>query len=276
MFRVAQQADRKAVTLLFSQVFGDSVEFAETVFDTFAGANNVFIAQQGDTVISALFSVPVSLLERQGVYFYGLCTHPDHRGKNTMTDLMDYAKTVLVQRGKTFAVLIPASESLFDYYKARGFETAFALRYIRRPIRNNLWAQAEFDTITAKTLAQLRQTYAPRSVQFESAGYIAVLTDLYSGGITTVYSDEGYGLYFKKGDTLEFIELFAEGDRGAEKLIEAARQKTPAEDAVITLGAGETLFLGEGVCKDYGMIQFWEERFGVEDTYMRLMLDNEG
>lgn len=275
MFRIAQNTDREPVANLFWQVFGGTLEFATSVFDDFAGANNVFVAEDEGTIISCLCAVPVSLMGRQGVYFYGLATAPDHRGKRRMTELMEYAKTQLILRGKSFAVLIPADEGLFNFYENRGFETAFRLRHIQRSIKNNLWAQAEFDTITASGLERMRKRYAPHAVMLQPSGWRCVLTDLYTGGLTTVASDAGYGLYFKKGDTLEFIELFAEGDRAAEKLIEAARQKTGATTAHITLAQYDTMFLGEGKPQDYGMIQFWADRFDTYDAYMRLMLDNE-
>ena len=76
-------------------------------------------------------------------------------------------------------------------------------------------------------------------------------------------------------DTLYFVELMAEDDRSAEKLMEAAREKEViVEKAVITVGAAQNLFLGEGTRQDYGMIRFEGEPFDVSESYMRLMLEN--
>ena len=47
----------------------------------------------------------------------------------------------------------------------------------------------------------------------------------------------------------------------------------PVEKAVITVGAAQNLFLGEGTRQDYGMIRFEGEPFDVSESYMRLMLD---
>ena len=64
-------------------------------------------------------------------------------------------------------------------------------------------------------------------------------------------------------------------DRSAEKLMEAAREKEViVEKAVITVGAAQNLFLGEGTRQDYGMIRFEGEPFDVSESYMRLMLEN--
>ena len=46
------------------------------------------------------------------------------------------------------------------------------------------------------------------------------------------------------------------------------------EKAVITVGAAQPLFLGEGKRQEYGMIRFDAEPFDVSESYMRLMLEN--
>ncbi len=275
MFRAAQPADQPALAALFADSFGDPSAFAGEVIEKFAGPGNVFLAEEEGKPAALLCAAPVTLEGRPGVYYYGLCTARQARGNGLMTGRMDWARQQLRQRGAAFAVLVPAGPALFSFYAARGFEKAFGLRRLERPIRNNLWAQADFDSVTAKGWEALRRRWAPQSVMLNGAGYIMALTDLYSGGVTTVETDEGYGFYFQQGDTLRFVELFAEGDRAAEKLMEAARQKTGAGRAVITLGQGQNLFLGEGAPQDYGMIDFWGQPFDVRDAYMRLMLDGD-
>lgn len=275
MFRTAQKNDETALANLFVQVFGGTEQIARDILGKFAGLDNVFLAEQDGQMVASLCAVPVTLQGRKGSYYYGVCTRADQRGKGIMRDLLAHTRSQLMQRGQSFAVLIPASESLFQFYQDRGFEKAFALRKFSREIRRNLWAQAEFDVVTAKGLEQLRRRFAPDAVFLNPQGYILVLTDLYSMGATMVSNEDGYGIYFKKNDVLEFVELFAEGDRAAEKLMEAARDKTGAERAVITLGAQQNLFLGDGVQQDYGMIQFFSEPFDVQESYMRLMLDME-
>ena len=101
-----------------------------------------------------------------------------------------------------------------------------------------------------------------------------VLRDLYSRGATIVSSEQGYGIYFRREDTLYFVEMMAENDRAAEVLLEAAREKEViVEKAVITVGAAQNLFLGEGTRQEYGLIRFEGEPFDVSESYMRLMMD---
>ena len=135
--------------------------------------------------------------------------------------------------------------------------------------------QAEFDSVTAKKLCELRERFWPDTVQFSPERMAVVLGDLYSAGATIVSTEQAYGIYFRKEDTLYFVELQADNDRAAEVLMEAAREKEViVEKAVITVGAAQPLFLGEGKRQEYGMIRFDAEPFDVSESYMRLMLEN--
>jgi len=153
-------------------------------------------------------------------------------------------------------------------------QKAFALRCLPREVERNLWSQAEFDSVTAKKLCELRAKYWPDTVQLPPEQMGEVLRDLYSRGATIVSSEQGYGIYFRREDTLYFVEMMAENDRAAEVLMEAAREKEViVEKAVITVGAAQNLFLGEGTRQEYGLIRFEGEPFDVSESYMRLMMD---
>ncbi len=103
----------------------------------------------------------------------------------------------------------------------------------------NLWSQAEFDTVTAKKLCELReQFWKPDTVQLSPERMAVVLGSCTPSGATIVSNEHGYGIYFRKEDTLYFVEMMADNDRAAEILMEAAREKEViVEKAVITVGA---------------------------------------
>lgn len=274
MLRVMQPSDLEPLKALWTEVFGDDAAFAEMALCRFAGEKNVLVAEEDGRPVAMLSAVPVRIGERGGAYLYALATQKDYRGRGLMTTLIEAAARARQAAGDSFLALLPAEKSLFDYYGAHGFQKAFGLRRVQRQIKRNIWAQAEFDSLPAKKLCDTRLEYCPEIVQLSANEMIPVLTDLYSRGITVVSSDEGYGLYFRHGETLQFIELQADGDRAAERLMEAAREKeVVVENAEITIGAAQNLFLGEGVREDYGMIRFLGEPFDVSESYMRLMLD---
>ena len=188
--------------------------------------------------------------------------------------LVDHLCTQQKLKGAGFVVVVPSGNEQAALLQDKGFQWAFPLRCLPREVDRNLWSQAEFDTVTAKKLCELRARFWPDTVQLPPEQMAVVLGNLYSRGATIVSNDNGYGIYFRKEDTLYFVELMAENDRAAEILMEAAREKEViVEKAVITVGAAQNLFLGEGTRQDYGMIRFEGEAFDVSESYMRLMLD---
>ena len=253
MYRLMQPSDKAAVLALWQRERGESEEFAANAVERFAGQQNVYVAEENDAIAAVALAVPVTLQGRQGSYLYGLCG----QGSLILAGLLDY--------------LCAQQAALLQ---DKGFARAFALRCLPREVARNLWSQAEFDSVTAKKLCELREKFWPDTVQFTPERMAVVLGDLYSRGATIVANERGYGVYFRKEDTLYFVELMAEDDRAAEVLMEAAREKEViVEKAVITVGAAQTLFLGEGTRQEYGMIRFDGEPFDVSESYMRLMLE---
>ena len=271
MYRLMQPSDLAAVLALWQRERGESEEFAKNAVEHFAGEKNVYVAVENDELAAVALAVPVTLQGRAGSYLYGLCG----QGSLILAGLLDYLCVQQKLRGAGFTVAVPASAEQAALLQDKGFARAFALRCLPREVERNLWSQAEFDSVTAKKLCELRARFFPDTVQITPERMAVVLGDLYSRGATIVSSEHGYGIYFRKEDTLYFVELMADDDRAAEKLMEAAREKEViVEKAVITVGAAQTLFLGEGTRQDYGMIRFDAEPFDVSESYMRLMLES--
>ena len=270
MYRLMQPEDKPAVLALWQSQRNESEEFAKKAIEQFAGEQNVYVAEENDAIAAVALAVPVTLQGRQGSYLYGLCG----QGSLILAGLLDYLCAQQKLRGAGFTVAVPATPEQAALLQDKGFARAFALRCLPREVARNLWSQAEFDSVTAKKLCELRAKYWPDTVQLPPEQMGEVLRDLYSRGATIVSSEQGYGIYFRREDTLYFVEMMAENDRAAEVLMEAAREKEViVEKAVITVGAAQNLFLGEGTRQEYGLIRFEGEPFDVSESYMRLMMD---
>lgn len=271
MYRLMRPSDRAAVLALFQSEHGGDAEFAAKVLDQFAGEQNVYVAEENDQVVATAMAVPVSLQGRTGNYLYGLCG----QGSLLLAGLIDHLCAQQKLRGVGFTVAVPATAARAELLRDKGFTDAFALRCLPRVINRNIWSQAEFDAVTAKKLCELRERFWKDTVQLQPEQMMVSLGDLYSRGATIVSSEHGYGIYFRQEDTLYFVELMADDDRAAEMLMEAAREKEViVEKAVITVGAAQMLFLGEGKRQEYGMIRFDGEPFDVSESYLRLMLEH--
>ena len=271
MYRLMQPSDQAAVLALWQSQRGDTEEFARNAVERFAGEQNVYVAEENDEIVAVALAVPVTLQGRTGSYLYGLCG----QGSLILAGLLDYLCAQQKLRGAGFTVAVPTGAEQAALLQDKGFARAFALRCLPREVDRNLWSQADFDSVTAKKLCELRQRFWSDTVQLSPDRMAVVLGDLYSRGATIVSSEQGYGIYFRKEDTLYFVELQADNDRAAEVLMEAAREKEViVEKAVITVGAAQPLFLGEGTRQEYGMIRFDAEPFDVSESYLRLMLEN--
>ena len=271
MYRLMQPEDKPAVLALWQSQRNESEEFAKKAIEQFAGEQNVYVAEENDEIAAVVLAVPVTLQGRPGCCLYGLTG----QGSLILAGLVDHLCAQQKLRGAGFTVAVPAGQEQAALLENKGFQRAFALRCLPREVSRNLWSQAEFDSVTARKLCELRERFYPDTVQFPPEQMAVVLTDLYARGATIVSSEKGYGIYFRREDTLYFVELMAEDDRSAEVLMEAAREKEViVERAVITVGAAQNLFLVEGTRQDYGMIRFDAEPFDVEESYMRLMMES--
>ena len=96
--------------------------------------DNIFIEKDGK-VVSALqlISYPFSYYGKTigCSYLSGCCTDPDYRSQGLMNDLIIIALKQAKNNGACFAALIPASESLFNYYAGTNFVTTFDYSKIR-------------------------------------------------------------------------------------------------------------------------------------------------
>ena len=156
--------------------------------------------------------------------------------------------------------------------KTLGFKSQLPLRVIQTPIRRDLFAQAAFDSLTVHKLLERRHIYQPGCISLPEEAMNETMTQLYRRGLTVVSTRRGYGLYFTKGDTLQFLELQADNDHCADQLLQAAREKTGAANARILLAETQTLYLGSGRRCGYGMIAFLGRPFSVTDAYFRMLL----
>ena len=96
--------------------------------------DNIHI-EKGGKVVSAmqLISYPFSYYGKTigCSYLSGCCTDPDYRSQGLMNDLIINALTQAKNNGACFAALIPATESLFNYYEGTNFIPTFDYSKIR-------------------------------------------------------------------------------------------------------------------------------------------------
>lgn len=273
MIRKANEQDLAALTSLAAEAFGDGPEFCRLSFGTFAGWENVWLDDEDGAACMAL-TVPVTLGGKNGAYLYSLATRKALRGTGRMTAMLEHIKRYGEQQGWAFLCLLPASDSLFEFYARRGFSTAFYRQEYSVPIRRNLLATAEFDDVTVALLPQLRKKFcAVPAVTLHTNGLVAVLTDYYSSGGSSVRTEGAYGFFRVKDGVLCFDEFFSKDDRAATALLQACREKTGCAEARILASDGGLTCYGSGRRRAYGMWYLFSEKSPVREGYIGMMLD---
>lgn len=140
IIRRSTPADLSALQALWQEVFGDPPAFTGRFYETF-GADCALVAEIDGKIVAMIHPLPVALAQNGaysfGVYIYALATAPDYRGRGIASRLLTEAETAplvstslaweteLTNRsGNTpaFSLLIPGEESLFAYYRTRGYE----------------------------------------------------------------------------------------------------------------------------------------------------------
>ena len=105
---------------LWALCFGDDISVAREFF-TISDIVTLTTTENGELVAMASL-VPVStdngLL---GLYVYGVCTHPDHRGRGHFRTLMERCESIALAEKKDFLCLIPANYTVALTYRRMGY-----------------------------------------------------------------------------------------------------------------------------------------------------------
>ena len=254
MLRIAAAEDLTALTRLRRAATGDSAEDAAGWLQRVAGLENILLLEKpGAPPALMLAAVPVHYAHRKGIWFTGLAADKGVPADKLLPRLLEGALRAFAENGCDFAVMTPDTAADASHLADLGFKNLLPLRVVSKPIRRNLLAQAQFDSLTVRHLMERRLRCQPGCITLPETAMNEMMTQLYRRGLTVVSDRRGYGLYYTKGDTLQFIELQADNDHCADQLLQAAREKTGAENARVLLAENQTLYLGAG-------LRVWHDR----------------
>ena len=272
MLRKATADDLPALTALRCGAAKANPVDAAGWLQNVAGLENILVLEKSGQPAAMLAAVPVKYGQHRGVWLCGAAGVQGVPMDRLLPKIMEGCLRAYGASGFDFAVTTPDDARRAEDLKTLGFKSQLPLRVIQTPIRRDLFAQAAFDSLTVHKLLERRHIYQPGCISLPEEAMNETMTQLYRRGLTVVSTRRGYGLYFTKGDTLQFLELQADNDHCADQLLQAAREKTGAANARILLAENQTLYLGSGRRCGYGMIAFLGRPFSVTDAYFRMLL----
>ena len=126
MITIANEPMIPVLKSLWIEAFGDSDAYVGFFLDHRFNDITTFVYLVDNLPVSMAFVFDEELYYKgdyvKGGYIYGVATGGDHRGKGYSTQILEHIHTLYPT---TF--LVPATESLFDFYEKKGYKTAFTI-----------------------------------------------------------------------------------------------------------------------------------------------------
>lgn len=129
MIRYATNQDTAALKRLLKETFSDNDRFIDLFFRLKFDGHNVCVYEHEGEVVSMAFLLPATIMlaegERPVTYLYACATREAFRGRGYMRAIIERVYADICERGQVALLLLPAEESLYDYYGQCGFEPFF-------------------------------------------------------------------------------------------------------------------------------------------------------
>ncbi len=118
---------------IWQTCFNDTPKGTEFVFSHLLHPDQMLVYTDEESRPAAMinwkllpFTTPTGRI--MGAYIFGVATLPQYRGKGISRRMMSHLHEMLKGEGAALSCLIPASQSLFDFYGGQGFEPFFSYR----------------------------------------------------------------------------------------------------------------------------------------------------
>lgn len=130
MISFATKEHKNGIISLWQEAFGDSEEVILDYMNALYTPDNMIVYTEGEKVVGMASMIAISCKEKKGRYIYAVATAKSHRGRGICRKLMGFAEETAKKRGESFLILVPAEESLFEFYGKMGYNhTVFVPDY---------------------------------------------------------------------------------------------------------------------------------------------------
>ncbi len=282
MVTLAAESDIHQVKALWKDCFGDEDSYIELFFsriDFNKDNNRILIIKDHDSIVSMAFLLESTVyaggVPYSAYYLFAVATLPQLRGRGYATIIEQYAKDTALLHNKCYLTLVPQTPSLFEFYKAIGYDTAFfltktTLHYAQishslTPILLTRLSKEEFVSYRKECIRSI-----PYSCGFADINAGFVYDDLRYSGIecySVEYRDtKGYICTSVEGDTLIIHDTLTTLDQ-IKTLLPSLLQHFNCRSLSITYynKAQNTI--------PYGMVKRIDDTAPqISDGYMNLML----
>ena len=170
-----------ALRHLWQQAFGDSDTFLDGFFRTGFAPERCRCLVEADVPVAALYWFDAEYAGSRFAYMYAVATDPAFRGQGLCHRLMADTHNLLAQLGYAGTLLVPAGDSLRNFYAGIGYHPFSTVREFSVlaagpaiPLRK----------LSAEAYATLRRQYLPRAAVIQEGStldFLQTYGDFYAG-----------------------------------------------------------------------------------------------
>ena len=223
-----------ALRQLWQEAFDDPDAFTDLFFARGFSLDRYHCIKENGAPVSALYWFDCYLEGRKLAYIYGVATLKSHRGKGLSGRLLQETHEILRLKGYAGAILVPAGEALFAFYRKFGYEAATTSTSFSCDAGD---APVAIREISPEEYARLRSVYLPEGGVEQGSDTLAFL--------------QGYCRFYAGADFLLACEISPKGLQAQELLGNA--QAAPG--IVRALGCVKGHFRTPGTEKAFAMFR---------------------
>ena len=214
MIDFVKDSDYPGVLNLWREAFADSEEF---IFDFFKNYKDTILAyKENGELLSMLSIMPVAWGNKKGRYIYAVATDKKARSRGLSTALLEAAKKYILKNGEEFLVLLPQNESLYEFYKKRGFHTKNCIKKYEVLKSEIQKSEENSEKITEDEYYNLRKKFIGNNLIEWSNDDLNNIKNFYNGEFLRSKNKESAAFLVKEKNTLYIKELLSEDDNIAE------------------------------------------------------------
>ena len=133
--RLAKDEEVDQLKSLWKTCFGDEDTYINLYFDHKYKPEETAVLLWDGEIVAMATMIPAHIVLESGEtsnisMLYAIATHPSFQGKGLSTQIINFCHAHLKDQDKGNSILVPAQESLFDFYSKRGYEDGFYTREV--------------------------------------------------------------------------------------------------------------------------------------------------
>lgn len=150
--------------------------FFERNFDNMSA----YVVFDNNKAVSALYLIDCTLNGQKSHYLCGASTSPEYRGLGIMGQLIEYALCDAKKHGDVYSLLLPATDSLYSFYKKFGY-TENCSANVQKLTRSQLEQieKTDIENISSKNIIELQTTSMKNNFVLWSENFINFATEYY-------------------------------------------------------------------------------------------------